>query len=225
MTNLTKKLTFIGLGLIPVILIGVAKASDHADTPDIAANPGSDLTDVYIFPSPTNPDNVVLAMNVHPLIGPGQGPAASFDPNILYQFKIDTNGDGFEDKVIQAKFTGTGTSQTVQIAGPISPSSPGTTSRFETPNFTKGRINTTFFPTPGMNVFCGAREDSFFFDLDQFFKIFPDRATPLTGTPVSDPNTPKDTGWRAPGAAVDFLSAGQYNVLSIVIELPRKSLL
>src|SRR5258707_15607278 len=86
----------------PFALIGAGHASDHADTPEIAASPGTDITDVYMFPSSTSSNHIVLAMNVHPLIGPGQGPNASFDPNVLYQFKIDNNGDGVEDLVIQA---------------------------------------------------------------------------------------------------------------------------
>ena len=222
------KQKLVALGLLalvaPAIFIGVGRASDHADTPEIAANPGTDITDVFIFPSPQNPDNVVLVMNVHPLIGPGKGNTVSFDPNVLYQFKIDTNGDGVEDKVIQAKFSGTGPTQMVAIAGPIKPTLVGTSSQLETPHSTKGTINTTFSPVPGMKVFCGPREDPFFFDLEQFFKIFPDRATPLTGTPVANPNVPQAPGFRAPGAAVDFLSNGQFNVLSIVIELPRRAL-
>src|SRR5882724_9255755 len=92
----------------PIVMIGVGRASDHADTPDIAANPGTDITDVFAFPSPSDSTKVVFVMNVHPLIGPGMGGSVSFDPNVLYQFKIDTNGDGIEDKVIQAKFSGTG---------------------------------------------------------------------------------------------------------------------
>ncbi len=205
----------------PAILIGVGRASDHADTPDIAANPGTDITDVYIFPSPTNSQNVVFAMNVHPLINPGSGPSTSFDPNVLYQFKIDTNGDGIEDKVIQAKFSGTGAAQTVAISGPVTPSSMGTTNQQVSPYSKTGQINTTFSPTAGMKVFCGAREDPFFFDLDQFFAIFPDRATPLTGTPVADPNAPQKGGFRDAATAQDYLSVHQLNVLSIVIEMPK----
>ncbi len=221
-----KRLALVGLVAlaVPVVLIGRSHASDHADTPDIAANPGTDITDVYVFPSPTTSGNVVFAMNVHPLIAAGQGTAVSFDPNVLYQFKIDRDGDGVEDEVIQAKFSGTGANQTVQIAGPVHPSSTGTTTHFESPHTTIGAINSTFSPRSGMKVFCGGREDPFFFDLEQFFTIFPDRATPITGTPIADPNTPKAGGWRAPGAAQDFLSTHNYNVLSIVIELPKKLL-
>lgn len=226
MTHIYKKFTALGLValVIPAVLIGRGAASDHADTPELAQNPGTDISDVYLFPSPANAANVVLVMNVRPLIGPGQGPSTFFDPNVLYQFKIDNNGDGIEDKVIQAKFSGSGAQQKVFISGPRKPSLTGTTSRFEAPYATSGVINQPFSPIGGIQVFAGAREDPFFFDLEQFFNILPDRATPINGIPVSDPNTPKQTSWRAPGQAVDFLSNGGFNVLSIVIELPRTAL-
>jgi len=227
-------IAYCAIGLValatPVFLIKRSHASDHADTPNIAANPGEDISDVFIFPSSSNPNNVVLVMNVHPLINPGSGPSTSFDPNVLYQFKVDNTGDGVEDLVIQAQFTGTGPTQGVAIAGPLRPSTTGNSNVKEKAYATTGTLNTTFSPTRGMTVFCGAREDPFFFDLDQFFTIFPDRATPITGTPVSNPNAPQATTFRqAPGPgvtnpAVDFLSAHQFNVLSIVIELPRSML-
>ncbi len=207
----------------PVVIMHTSRASDHADTPAIAANPGTDITDVYAFPSPENANNIVLIMNVHPLIGPGAGGSVSFDPNVLYQFKLDTNGDYVEDKVIQVKFSGTGSGQTFKVSGPIKPSMTGARSVFETPVAGTGTLNTTF-TSGGMKVFCGPREDSFFFDLEQFFTIFPDRATPINGVAVSDPNVPKSTTWRAAGSAVDFLSNGGYNVLSIVVEIPRAKL-
>src|SRR5712671_4407628 len=54
------------LAMVPVVLLTRARGSDHADTPAIAQAPGTDLTDVFVFPSPTNANNVVLAMCVHP---------------------------------------------------------------------------------------------------------------------------------------------------------------
>ena len=111
----------VGVGLIPTCLLLHARGSDHADTPAIAAAPRTDITDVYVFPSPNNADNVVMIMNVRPLIARGAGGTADFDPNALYQFKIDTNGDAVEDKVIQAKFSGSGPTQTVAISGPVAP--------------------------------------------------------------------------------------------------------
>lgn len=214
--------------------INRARGSDHADTPAIAAAPGTDLTDVYIFPSPTDPNNVVLAMNVHPLIASGAGPTTPFDPNVLYQFKIDNSGDNVEDLVIQAKFNGsTAGSQTVQIAGPVAPSRTGTTAVFETPNSTTGNYNTTFTLTNGAKVFAGPREDPFFFDLNQFFTILPDRASSISATIVNtngqtvsttpaNPNQPQATTWRPFGVAPDFLK--NLNVLSIVVELPKTAI-
>lgn len=199
-----------------------AVSSDHADTPQIAADPGTDLTDVFVFPSPTNANNVVLAMCVSPLIPTGQAASRQFDPNVLYQFKIDNTGDAVEDLVIQATFTGTGAAQRVHIAGPAAPTRIGTTSTALDPFSTSGTINAAFSPTPGMQVFAGAREDPFFFDLEQFFTILPDRATPVTGTAVADPNVPKATTWRAPGVARDFLAG--LNLLALVVELPKSQL-
>lgn len=217
------------IAVTPAVIFSVAtktRGSDHADTPTIAATPGADLTDVFVFPSPTNPNNVVLVMNVHPLIKTGQAAGVSFDPDVLYQFKIDNTGDNVEDLVIQAKFTGTGPNQVAAIAGPLKPAMTGTQSVLLVQNgLTTGTINQPFSPQPGITAFCGAREDPFFFDLNQFFKILPDRATPLTGMADPTPNTPKDTSFNGfPGrpAASDFLAG--YNVLSIIVELPRAQL-
>ncbi len=209
----------------PFAFIGVGHTSDHADTPAIAASPGTDLSDVYIFPSATDSDKVVLAMNVHPLIGPGQGLNVSFDPNVLYQFKIDNTGDAVEDLVIQAKFEGEGRNQRFFLIGPTTPATTGGLNTIASGSFVEGRINTVTEGPRGMKVFCGAREDPFFIDLEQLFTIFPDRATPLTGTPISNPNTPQASGFRSPSQAVDFLSNGGFNVLSIVVELPKRWLM
>ena len=202
--------------------IRVARGSDHADTPQIAASPGTDITDVFIFPSPTNSNNVVLAMCVSPLIPTGG--TRAFDPDVLYQFKIDNTGDKVEDLVIQARFEGSGASQKVMIAGPAVPVRTGTKSEAITSSTLRGTFNTTFSPAPNMQVFAGLREDPFFFDLEQFFTILPDRATPISGTAVAiaDANTPKATTWRSAGVAKDFLIG--YNLLAIVVELPKSAL-
>ena len=216
-------LAICSLAIIPACLMLKARGSDHADTPTIAAAPGTDISDVHLFPSPTNANNVVLSMSVHPLITSAAAASTSFDPNVLYQFKVDTTGDYVEDYVIQAKFNGTGATQTVSIAGGA-PAVVGTTAQEITPFSTTGQINAAFAPTSGWQAFAGVREDSFFFDLNRFFTIFPDRATPITGTPISNPNTPQATSWNPPETASDFLSAGKYNVLAIVVELPKSQL-
>lgn len=213
-----------GAFLLSVVGVQLASASDHADTQEVVNRPGSDISDVYIFPSPENPNNVVFAMNVNPLIA--QGGTASFDPDVLYQFKIDMNDDGMEDKVIQVRFTGTGASQKVYVSGPKTPNEVGTSNTLLGSGWSGGDVNTPFFlPQLGGKVFAGVREDSFFFDLEQFFTILPDRGVPTGLTqPPANPNQPMATSWRPQGQAVDFLSNGGFNVLSIVIEMPKTAL-
>jgi hypothetical protein len=60
--------------------------SDHFDTEDSR----TDLTDLYIFPSPDAVDRSVLVLDVNP-----EATAAeiSFDPAASYELKIDTDGD------------------------------------------------------------------------------------------------------------------------------------
>ena len=218
------------MAITPAVIFSVAtktRGSDHADTPTIAKTPGADLTDVFVFPSPTNPANVVLVMNVHPLIPTGMSAGVSFDPDVLYQFKIDNVGDNVEHLVIQMKATGTGPNQVIAVAGPMAPTTTGAQSFLLVQNgLTTGTINQTFSPQPGIKVFAGAREDPFFFDLNQFFKILPDRASPLTGVADPTPNVPKAAtfnGFPGTPAASDFLAG--YNVLSIIVELPKSQLI
>ena len=176
-----KLFTTFGLLFISTVPFAPLRASDHADTAENYNRPGADLSDVFIFPSPTNNDNVVLVLDVHPLIPASQGASTSFDPNVLYHFKIDTTGDYVEDLVIQVRFAGVGVNQRAVVAGPYRPFTRGTTAVFGRPYRTTGLINTTFSPTPGMTVFTGGRSDPFFFDLERFFAILPDRMTPATG--------------------------------------------
>ena len=104
-------------------------ASDHADTAEIVNRIGGDMTDVFIFPSPNNPEDVVLVLDAHGLI-PGGVRGVSFDPRVLYQFKIDNTGDIVEDLVIQVKFGSPGPNQAVYVAGPYKPFTTGTTAIF-----------------------------------------------------------------------------------------------
>jgi hypothetical protein len=162
-------------------------------------------------------------LNSRPLLTPAQTPSASFDPNILYQFKIDNTGDAKEDKVIQVTFHGTGPNQTVEVRGPMAPPVVGgmmNTIADVAPAVTGG-INQVIGTATGIQVYAGAREDPFFLDLEQFLRILPDRK-PSTGALSLIPDTPSASSFRATGAAVDALYNS--NVLSIVVELPTAQL-
>ena len=210
------------LGLIGAVGIRAARASDHQDNPLVELNPAMDMSDFYAFPG-SAADRIVLAMNTRPLLTPAQTPGASFDPNILYQFKIDNSGDAREDKVIQVTFRGTGASQTVEVRGPMAPPVVGgmmNTVSTSTPTVT-GSINQVIGTASGIQVYAGAREDPFFLDLEQFLRILPDRK-PSTGPLSLIPDSPTAGTFRTAAAAVDALKGS--NVLSIVIELPTSQL-
>jgi hypothetical protein len=200
----------------------IARASDHQDTADVELNPSQDLTDFYAFPGATA-DRTVLVLNSWPVITPAQAGVITFDPNLLYQIKVDNTGDAVEDKVIQVTFTGTGSTQQIQVRGPFTPTVTGAMHNVigtDAPVIT-GAINTTLGTASGVQVYAGVRDDPFFIDLEQFFRILPDRK-PVTGTLSQLPSTPTASAFRPAGQAVDFLNG--FNVLSIVIELPTAML-
>ncbi|HSD32105.1 MAG TPA: DUF4331 family protein [Gemmatimonadales bacterium] len=200
--------------------VGVALASDHQDTPDVELNPEMDMTDLYVFPSPVA-GRVVLVMNSWGVLSPAETPTTYFDPDILYQFKIDNDHDGIEDKVIQVTFTGSGPSQTVEVRGPVAPPVAGAMGNrlSSAVPIVSGATRATIGSSSGMQVYAGPRDDPFFIDLEQFFRILPDRK-PVTGTLSQLPDTPTASAWRTPG--IDFLAG--FNVLSIVLELPVSEL-
>lgn len=80
-------------------------ASSHREAPNISADPKADATDVYAFVSPDRPDTVTLIANYLPFQEPAGGPNFySFDDNVLYEIKIDNDGDAEEDIAYQFRF-------------------------------------------------------------------------------------------------------------------------
>lgn len=197
---------------------GLLLASDHQDTAEVELNPTLDMTDLYVFPSPT-PGRIVLAMNTRAFLTPAQTAGAGFDPNLLYQFKIDNDGDNIEDKVIQVSFRGASASQTVELRGPIDPPVVGAmmnTVATSSPDLS-GNTRANLGSTGGIQLFAGPRDDHFFVDLEAFFCILPDRK-PVTG-PLAPPCAlPGGAAFRPAGQAVNYVNG--FNVLSIVLELP-----
>jgi hypothetical protein len=216
-----------------VVLAGAAGtaalviASDHQDTPFTELNPKSDLTDVYAFPG-ASAGRIVLAMDTRAFLTPAQATdpnEASFDHNLLYQFKIDNNGDAKEDKVIQVSFTGEGADQQVEVRGPIAPPVQGAMENEvadATPVVT-GALNTVLGTSSGIQVFAGPRDDPFFIDLEAAFCILPDRRPvqgPLSTSCALQPNGQAPFFFRNPG--INYVAG--FNVNSIVIELPSSML-
>lgn len=95
---------------------GTSQAASHREAPLIANDPTADLTDVYLFRSWTNPNNVVLIMNVIPAQEPSSGPNYfNFADDVLYTFHLDVNGDGDADDIMyEVRFK-------TEVRGPLAP--------------------------------------------------------------------------------------------------------
>jgi hypothetical protein len=227
----------------PALLVaGVAAtvlASDHQDTPEVELSPRMDINDVYAFPG-EGADRIALAMTTSSPIVPGMSTTtARFDPNLLYQFKIDNSAplDGVEDLVIQVRFENTaGGGQTALVYGPLAPPArlapdgtpitpPLTGSVSALAQGAPAVSGSTGIPITGgaenaIKLFAGTRDDPFFLDLEQFFRIIPDRK-PVSGPLSQLPETPTASGFRSTGA-VDYLRG--VNTLAIVLEMPESLL-
>jgi uncharacterized protein DUF4331 len=225
-----------------------ARSSDHQDAPAQLANPLSDITDVYLFPDTVHKNNVILAMDIDPLITPGsKTAAAALDPNLLYEFKISHSNTVLgnaarEDAVIQIQATGSGPSQSVSLYGPTKPDVTGAGSVLESSALV-GNVAFNTLPAAkqsnGSYVFAGPRADPFFFDLFQFFKILPDRnyANKRTGDKLGYA-TPSFNGYAAGSKAgakwgnyACSTAASQnaltqaappgFNVVTVMVSVPR----
>jgi Domain of unknown function (DUF4331) len=80
-------------------------ASSHREAPITALDHAADITDFYAFVSYDHPDRVTFIMNVDPFLEPSNGPNYfPFDPNVLYQIKIDNNHDALADVTFNIRF-------------------------------------------------------------------------------------------------------------------------
>lgn len=202
------------LGMLALVGAGLTvgqrllSGADHTDGPLATGDQAADIADVYSFRSG---QSLVLAMTISnvqaaPQIQLGQ---SILDPEVLYQFEIDENGDAVEDLVIQAVVTGSPDDQTLHVVGPVSPATTGTSGRLVTDApVTSVEVSTgtdaNLGTGNGLTVFAGVRDDPFFFDLTQFQAILAGQATAF-----EDPGTDTFAG---------------LNVYAIVVEVPLSML-
>ncbi len=187
---------------------GVLVAADHDDAPLAGGDQAADIADVYAFRSPADANRVVLAMTLSDVLPPGQIQLGRsiFDPRVLYEFNIDNNGDGVEDRVIQAYVVGNANNQVMHVRGPVVPEVLGADSRIVNAGgvTVSTRVSTGASPIvaerQGVRLFAGVRDDPFFFDLGRFSAILAGQAGSF-----ADPGTDAFAG---------------LNTYAIVLELP-----
>ncbi|MBI2876953.1 MAG: DUF4331 domain-containing protein [Candidatus Tectomicrobia bacterium] len=99
--------------LAALIFVSYSDGANHREAPITALDHKADITDVYAFVSytatqqpNTAPTRVTLILSVDPLLEPGNGPNwFPFDPEILYEIKVDNNNNAVEDIKFQFRFT------------------------------------------------------------------------------------------------------------------------
>lgn len=110
---MTQAKTYVALATTWLLALpGNGFAANHREAPITAFDHKADITDLYAFVSysgfqapNTTPSKVTFILCVDPLLEPANGPNYfPFDPDILYEIKIDNNYDAQEDIVFQFKF-------------------------------------------------------------------------------------------------------------------------
>src|SRR5919109_1699644 len=79
-------------------------AADHLDAPFVKKDGRIDISDVYVFRSPSDAENTVLIMTVNPAAGV-LSPTA-LRPGASYEFAVDNDGDAEEDLVYRLRASG-----------------------------------------------------------------------------------------------------------------------
>jgi hypothetical protein len=98
--------------------------SDHSD----AADPRTDITDLFVFQKPGDSNRSVLVLNAFP---DASVPLSSFDPDASYEIKIDTDGDFEADVALHVLFAltsdgGGGATATATVYRATGPEARGT---------------------------------------------------------------------------------------------------
>jgi hypothetical protein len=130
-----------------------ALAADHAEAPVAAADPATDLADLYAWH--TDEGTLVTAITFAGLSTAGDD--ATYDADALYGIHIDNDGDHIADVTIWARFgqddLGNWGVQVTNLPGTSAP----VVSSVE-----------QVTAVPGGSIYAGLRDDPFFFDLQGF---------------------------------------------------------
>jgi hypothetical protein len=219
------------LGTAAIALISVAAvvsprfvvASDHDDGETSTKGRNVNLTDLYVFReqdqnASAKADDLVFVMNTNPRSIARQ--QYYFSHNARYEFHIsrvinkDDIPSGNDDTVLRFEFgkpeaNGQQSYRMLTIAnGQVIGKTNGKTTALAPDPNAAPIVNSGKVGDNKVDVFAGLREDPFYFDVEQFFRV---RAGAAGIGPA--------VGFKAANQAIDF--AKGYNVNSIVARIPR----
>lgn len=213
------------IALTAALMVGsvaqFSAASDHDDGETDIKSRNLNLTDLYVFregdqnPQASNED-LVFIMNTNPRSLARQ--QYFFSTKARYEFKIaraadnDVTPTGKPDVTMRFEFDkpNAQNQQPVKITV-IRDGSRHVAKAVTTPLGTSPKVTKVNMGGAPVTVFAGLREDPFFFDVEQFFRV---RAGARGEGPA--------VGFRSPDEAVDF--AAGYNVNAIAVRVPIKFL-
>ena len=226
------KKIWVGLGFLAIVITSVMSApktvvaSDHDDGETSTKGRNVNLTDLYVFRekdqnTAAKADDLVFVMNTNPRSIARQ--QYYFSNNAHYEFHVSrvANKDdiptGREDVTLRFEFGAPqGNAQqtfrlTADSNGRKIGSATGSTTPLTADPKSAPNVNSLEIGNSKISVFAGLREDPFFFDVEQFFRV---RAGAAGIGPA--------VGFRPANQAIDF--AKGYNVNSIVVRIPRSFL-
>ncbi len=213
----------LGLALIAGLSSRALNASDHDDGEIALKSRNLNLTDLFAFREAdqnyqASPDNLIFVLNTNPRSLARQ--QYYFNGRARYEFKVtrvankDASPTGREDVTLRFEFRAPDAagSQGMQVSlvrgsrvNTVNKTTSGALIK-TTPLSAAPVLNQLSLIGSPVTVFAGTREDPFFFDVEQFFRV---RA-----------------GLRGLGPAASFRNPGLdftagYNVSSIVVRVPR----
>ena len=140
--------------------------SDHISGPRALAEPIADITDVYAFPSPERPGNVVLVMNTLPFAQPSD----NHSEGLIYRFRVRPLTVGAANDLVPFVVDGREFKFDCVFSAPSSPTGGGVVEQEGTCTTPSGdtvpfRVNDEQGDSAdGVRVFAGPRWDPFMMD-------------------------------------------------------------
>ena len=136
-----------------------AGAADHADAPRSTTDPSTDITDVFIFREGGKMVGAICFGGAPVPRARVDGPTGRFDPDVLFIYNIDLDGDAKPEHEILVRFGRNSKGEAgVQFEG-----IPGAGAQL-----VSGAVERVLASPTGLRAYAGLRDDPFFFDFEGF---------------------------------------------------------
>ncbi|MES2885727.1 MAG: DUF4331 family protein [Pseudomonadota bacterium] len=134
-------------------------AADHADAPRSTTDPSTDITDVFIFRDGGKMVGAICFGGAPVPRARVDGPTGRFDPDALFIYNIDLDGDAKPEYEILMRFGRNSKGE----AGVQFEDLPGAGAKF-----VAGPVERVLASPTGLRAYAGLRDDPFFFDFEGF---------------------------------------------------------